>query len=152
MTDERAKRLAQLRALASGKPYTTLPTLTDLGWLLDQLQAAEAERDRLAEGLRLLGGPCQPCSHVDPRLACVSCFNRQLENTRRERDELREALGHVVADLVGALEDLRDVQNGPPLVHEEESWAYAMNRGTAVLESARAALERWGKGDERRGG
>jgi len=54
--------------------------------------------------------------------------------------ELGIAIDTVVADvpeILEALQDLLDAQNGPPLIREKNLWARAMNKADAAIRKAR---------------
>lgn len=60
-------------------------------------------------------------------------YGRQCEAEIRRKDATIDAQATEIAALKGALENLMDEQNGPPLIRDAASWQVAMDNARRVL-------------------
>ena len=73
-----------------------------------------------------------------------------MKNHKREKEELFERCKHLeicvevlkseLSDVLKALRDLHDEQNGPPLIRREDDWNKAMGKAYRILKKTRRMI------------
>ena len=74
---------------------------------------------------------------VSCKKAITALIDAEFAGVVKERDELKKALGK----LVEAAQELKDLQNGPPLIREAAQWENAMRVVREGIAAAEKLLE-----------